>query len=98
MKNLITLCIYPKETFYKRRLDTLRYDDRRKLSIAWYLNEDIWLVKNGGELTIYTENNELDILPLSCSVVIFESQILEHEVKVLKESERLSITGWLKTR
>ncbi|HCV82881.1 MAG TPA: oxidoreductase, partial [Zunongwangia profunda] len=29
---------------------------------------------------------------------IFESQILEHEVKEVKNSERLSITGWLKTR
>ncbi|MBB6681797.1 2OG-Fe(II) oxygenase [Aequorivita sp. 609] len=90
--------VYPKGTFYKRHLDTFQNDDRRKLSIVCYLNEDNWLVENGGELTIYTENNELDILPLPGRVVIFESQILEHEVKVVKESERLSITGWLKTR
>lgn len=90
--------VYPKGTFYKRHLDTFQNDDRRKLSIVCYLNEDNWLVENGGELTIYTENNELDILPLPGKVVIFESQILEHEVKVVKESERLSITGWLKTR
>jgi len=30
-------------------------------------------------------------------MVVFESQILEHEVKPVKR-ERLSITGWLKTR
>ena len=90
--------VYPKGTFYKRHLDTFQNDDRRKLSIVCYLNEDNWLFENGGELTIYTENNELDILPLPGRVVIFESQILEHEVKVVKESERLSITGWLKTR
>lgn len=90
--------VYPKGTFYKRHLDTFQNDDRRKLSIVCYLNENNWLVENGGELTIYTENNELDILPLPGRVVIFESQILEHEVKVVKESERLSITGWLKTR
>lgn len=90
--------VYPKGTYYKRHLDTFQNDDRRKLSIVCYLNEDNWLVENGGELTIYTENNELDILPLPGRVVIFESQILEHEVKVVKESERLSITGWLKTR
>ena len=90
--------VYPKGTFYKRHLDTFQNDDRRKLSIVCYLNENNWLVENGGELTIYTENKELDILPLPGRVVIFESQILEHEVKVVKESERLSITGWLKTR
>lgn len=90
--------VYPKGTFYKRHLDTFQNDDRRKLSIVCYLNEDNWLPENGGELTIYTESDALDILPLPGRVVIFESQILEHEVKVVKDSERMSITGWLKTR
>lgn len=90
--------VYPKGTFYKRHLDTFQNDDRRKLSIVCYLNEDDWLPENGGELTIYTDKEELDILPLPGKVVIFESQILEHEVKVVKASERMSITGWLKTR
>ena len=90
--------VYPEGTFYKRHLDTFQNDDRRKLSIVCYLNENNWLPENGGELTIYTETNALDILPLPGRLVIFESQILEHEVKVVKASERLSITGWLKTR
>src|SRR5690554_662078 len=90
--------VYPKGTFYKRHLDTFQNDDRRKLSIVCYLNEDNWPRENGGELTIYTEKDALDVLPLPGRVVIFESQILEHEVKVVKESERMSITGWLKTR
>ena len=30
-------------------------------------------------------------------MVIFESQVLEHEVKPVQQ-ERLSITGWLKSR
>lgn len=90
--------VYPTGTFYKRHLDTFQNDDRRKLSIVCYLNEANWPRKNGGELTIYTENEALDILPLPGRVVIFESQQLEHEVKVVKASERLSITGWLKTR
>lgn len=90
--------VYPKGTFYKRHLDTFQNDDRRKLSIVCYLNEDNWLRENGGELTIYTEKEDLDILPLPGKLVIFESQILEHEVKMVKASERLSITGWLKTR
>ena len=90
--------VYPHGTFYKRHLDTFQNDDRRKLSVVCYLNEDNWLPENGGELTIYTENGALDILPLPGRIVIFESQILEHEVKVVKASERMSITGWLKTR
>ncbi len=90
--------LYPTGTFYKRHLDTFQNDDRRKLSIVCYLNEDNWLPENGGELTIYTEKEALDILPLPGRLVIFESQILEHEVKVIKASERMSITGWLKTR
>lgn len=90
--------VYPKGTFYKRHLDTFQNDDRRKLSIVCYLNEANWPRENGGELTIYKATEALDILPLPGRLVIFESQILEHEVKIVKESERMSITGWLKTR
>lgn len=90
--------VYPPGTFYKRHLDTFQNDDRRKLSVVCYLNEDHWKKEFGGELTLYTEEGAIDLLPLPGRVVIFESQILEHEVKVVKASERLSITGWLKTR
>lgn len=90
--------VYPTGTFYKRHLDTFQNDDRRKLSIVCYLNEDHWEKEFGGELTIYTDQGEVDLLPLPGRIVIFESQVLEHEVKVVKASERLSITGWLKTR
>lgn len=90
--------VYPKGTFYKRHLDAFQNDDRRKLSIVCYLNEANWPKENGGELTIYTENETIDILPLPGRVVLFESQLLEHEVKRVQASKRLSITGWLKTR
>lgn len=94
--------IYPKGTFYKRHLDTFQNDDRRVLSMVFYLNDEDWKVSNGGELAIYelTESGEKTTLinPLPGRLVIFESQILEHEVLPVKASERLSITGWLKTR
>ncbi|CDF77769.1 2OG-Fe(II) oxygenase [Formosa agariphila KMM 3901] len=93
--------IYPKGTFYKRHLDTFQNDDRRKLSFVCYLNNEDWQPENGGELAIYTNANgvevEKKIYPLPGRVVIFESQILEHEVKPVN-TKRLSITGWLKTR
>jgi SM-20-related protein len=93
--------LYPTGTFYKRHLDTFQNDDRRKLSFVCYLNEAGWLPENGGELVLYLDDNgseiEKIIYPFPGRVVIFESQIFEHEVRPVK-TERLSITGWLKTR
>jgi SM-20-related protein len=93
--------IYPKSTYYKRHIDTFQNDDRRKLSFVCYLNEDGWLPENGGELVLYLDENgkeaEKIIYPFPGRVVIFESQIIEHEVKPVN-MQRLSITGWLKTR
>ncbi|HZW62337.1 MAG TPA: 2OG-Fe(II) oxygenase [Flavobacteriaceae bacterium] len=95
--------LYPEGTFYKRHLDTFQNDDRRKLSFVFYLNDKTWNPKNGGELVLYLKkNNEeempLTVHPLPGRVVIFESQELEHEVKPVLKSQRLSVTGWLKTR
>lgn len=93
--------LYPKGTFYKRHLDTFQNDDRRKLSMVCYLNEENWQPEYGGELVIYLNENgrevEKTIYPFPGRMVIFESQLLEHEVKPV-EQRRLSITGWLKTR
>lgn len=89
--------IYPEGTFYKRHLDTFQNDDRRKLSFVCYLNEEDWKPENGGELVLYLEKGEEVVYPFPGKVVIFESQILEHEVKPVN-IQRLSITGWLKTR
>lgn len=89
--------VYPPGTFYKRHLDTFQNDSRRKLSIVCYLNSEDWKPEYGGELCIYFDDKpSLDIYPLAGRLVIFESQVLEHEVKPVKK-ERLSITGWLKT-
>lgn len=94
--------LYPKGTFYKRHLDTFQNDDRRVLSMVFYLNEADWQTTNGGDLVIYqpTEDGEnaLHIMPLPGRMVIFESQVLEHEVLPVLAGERYSITGWLKTR
>ena len=93
--------IYPEDTFYKRHIDTFQNDDRRKLSMVCYLNEEDWQPENGGELVLYLDDNgqeiEQVIYPFPGRVVIFESQIIEHEVKPVN-TKRLSITGWLKTR
>lgn len=89
--------LYPKGTFYKRHLDTFQNDDSRKLSIVCYLNNENWQTDFGGELVLYKNDGDVIIYPEMGKVVIFESQIIEHEVKPV-EQKRLSITGWLKTR
>ena len=89
--------LYPIGTFYKRHLDTFQNDDSRKLSIVCYLNEEDWTEDFGGELAIYKEDETINVFPLKGRMVVFESQILEHEVKPVRR-ERLSLTGWLKTR
>lgn len=89
--------LYPIGTFYKRHLDTFQNDDSRKLSMVCYLNDEDWLPEFGGELAIYKEDETINIYPVKGRMVVFESQILEHEVKPVQK-ERLSITGWLKTR
>ncbi len=100
LKKEFHYAIYPKGTFYERHLDTFKNDDRRILSMVLYLNDETWTIdKNGGELVIYTsENTAVNIAPYPGRLVIFESQFLEHEVKPVKKGNRLSITGWLKTR
>lgn len=93
--------VYPTGTFYKRHLDTFQNDDRRKLSMVCYLNPENWLPENGGELVLYLNENGVEtekiIYPFPGRMVIFESQIIEHEVRPVN-TKRLSITGWLKTR
>jgi len=93
--------LYPEGTFYKRHLDTFNNDSSRRLSVVCYLNDEDWKPEYGGELTLYFNDNgteaSKDIYPLAGRLVVFESQVLEHEVKPVKQP-RLSITGWLKTR
>lgn len=90
--------VYPKGSFYKRHLDAFQNDDRRRLSVILYLNAADWTEQDGGELVIYpSQSDEIKVNPWGGQLVIFESQLLEHEVLPALR-ERLSITGWLKTR
>ncbi|GGE93026.1 SM-20-related protein [Chishuiella changwenlii] len=94
--------IYPEGTFYQRHVDAFKNDDRRTLSMVFYLNDEDWKDDFGGQLTLFLpdENNkekELDILPLAGRLAIFDSKTIPHEVKKVNKP-RYSITGWLKTR
>lgn len=93
--------LYPAGTGYQRHLDRFRSDSRRKLSVICYLNTD-WQDTDGGQLALFlpqaggSEQTEL-VTPVGGRLVCFESDRLEHEVRPATR-ERLSLTGWLKTR
>lgn len=86
--------IYEPGTFYKKHQDAFKTDDSRKVSVIVYLNKN-WEQKDGGELKIHLDNAKIIVQPKAGTLVIFESE-LEHEV-MLSNSDRLSITGWLKS-
>lgn len=93
--------LYPEGTLYRRHLDVFKNDDRRQLSLICYLNQPDWCLQDGGELILYlpTADGEISkvVHPMPGQLVIFQSQELEHEVKPARRN-RLSLTGWLKTR
>ncbi|TXB66331.1 2OG-Fe(II) oxygenase [Phaeodactylibacter luteus] len=91
--------VYQPGGFYKRHLDVFHQAQSRKLSAICYLNPG-WKEEDGGALQLYlpqpdgSERTET-LLPLAGRLVLFDSQVLEHEVQVARR-ERCSITGWLK--
>lgn len=93
---------YTEGTFYQRHVDAFKNDDRRTLSMVFYLNDEDWRDEYGGQLALYLPNEdgserELNILPVAGRMAIFDSKTIPHEVKKVKQT-RYSITGWLKTR
>jgi SM-20-related protein len=89
----VHMTIYPIGSFYRRHLDQFKKDDKRKLSVICYLNEQ-WEEVHGGQLRIYTQGSSLDVLPVAGRLVCFRSDVLEHEV-LPSTRERLSLTGWI---
>lgn len=87
--------LYEKGTFYKRHIDQFKSDDSRVFSVIMYLNEG-WTLNDGGELKIYINETSEIIAPINKKCVFFKSNELEHEV-LMSHTNRMSITGWLKT-
>ncbi|MFZ4056514.1 MAG: 2OG-Fe(II) oxygenase [Ferruginibacter sp.] len=86
--------LYEKGTFYKKHIDQFRNNDSRKYSMITYLNSQ-WQKEDGGELCIYQNGNSQNIEPNSGKTVFFQSNALQHEVRITHQ-QRMSITGWLK--
>lgn len=90
--------IYPPGAFYKRHLDQFKSNGHRKISFVSYLNFD-WMPEDGGQLRIYLPGGEegetfFDIAPEAGKLVLFRSDVIEHEV-LLSNTHRYSITGWM---
>ena len=98
--------IYPAGTGYSKHLDQFQQgkagntNGQRKISTALYLNEH-WQTQDGGQLRLYLddnlENSHIDIEPLTGRLVIFLSDRFWHEVLPAKR-DRVSLTGWFRTR
>lgn len=91
---------YKPGAFYRKHLDQFSRDSRRRLSSILYLNSN-WQSEDGGELRLYLEgapvSRHVDIRPDGGTLVLFLSDRFPHEVLPAKR-ERLSLTGWFKTR
>ena len=102
--------IYPVGAFYQKHLDQFGHVSAiqtlnnqtsniqaRQISSVLYLNKN-WRTALGGQLRLYLNNDDfIDILPNAGRLVLFLSAQFWHEVLPAKV-ERLSITGWFRTR
>lgn len=88
------LAYYPKGTFYARHLDQFKDRNNRLLSMIIYLNEK-WEQGHGGELVLYpVGKSKVIIPPKGKQLVLFKSDVIEHEV-LPTNVPRCSVTGWL---
>lgn len=88
--------LYPPGTFYEKHLDQFRGSNQRKLSFAFYLNEN-WEPGHGGELRLHLPEGPIDIAPIAGNLAIFRSDTVVHEV-LTTTVNRYSITGWMRDR
>jgi SM-20-related protein len=96
------VALYPVGSAYQKHLDQFNHGDlnqiqHRQLSAILYLNQN-WQESHGGALRLHlNENESIDILPNAGRIVLFLSAKFWHEV-LPAQRERMSITGWFRTR
>lgn len=91
--------VYEPGAFYQKHRDAFRGKPGRKLSSVLYLNPD-WDKHNGGELVLYDEAGDLELLrvaPEYGRLVLFLSEDFPHEVLPAK-LRRQSIAGWFRIK
>ena len=88
---------YPPGAGYARHVDQPQGRAQRRVSLVLYLNEG-WTPAAGGELRIFdTADRHRDIEPLAGRLVCFLTPGREHAV-LPTQRDRLSISGWFRTR
>ena len=92
--------VYPPGAAYRRHLDQFNGDSKRQVSCILYLNHH-WQAEDGGQLRLYLDETEtpqhVDIQPEGGKLVAFLSGRFWHEV-LPATRERISLTGWFRTR
>jgi SM-20-related protein len=92
--------VYPPGAAYRKHLDQFQGDNKRQVSCILYLNND-WQAEDGGQLRLYldetSEPQYVDIQPEGGKLVTFLSSRFWHEV-LPATRERISLTGWFRTR
>ena len=84
---------YPKGSHYNRHLDQFKERSNRQVTVLVYLNEK-WKPGDGGELKIYQDKVEKLVEPVAKRLLLFKSDVVEHEV-LTTNVPRYSLTGWL---
>lgn len=84
---------YPAGSFYHRHLDQFHERTNRQITVLIYLNQG-WKKGDGGELVIYKDEQEIVIEPIAKRLLLFKSDVIEHEV-LTTNVPRYSLTGWL---
>jgi SM-20-related protein len=80
---------------YDRHRDAFPGEDNRRVTAIVYLNEP-WQPPHGGYLRLYTQPM-LDIPPSLDRLVVFRSEVVEHEVLATFAS-RFALTAWYSAR
>jgi SM-20-related protein len=87
------LAKYPAGSKYERHIDQFNNRSNRQITVLLYLNKD-WKKGNGGELKVYKDKDDYLIEPIAKRLLLFKSNVIEHEVLETKVP-RYSLTGWL---
>jgi len=84
---------YPVGSHNEKHLDQFNERSNRQLTVLIYLNKH-WKKGDGVELKIYKDDKEILVEPITKRILLFKSDVVEHEV-LTTNVPRYSLTGWL---
>lgn len=89
---------YPVGAKYDKHCDNHQGLNTRSITFVLYLNN--WKLADGGELVIYSPDNDLfeihRLEPKMGQLILFRSELFPHQV-LPSIVERCSLTGWFRT-